>query len=118
MADSHPDRDHAEDGSPHLCRRTDQDARAAESLLEGTGDSNAHICIQSCSLLGPSQCVFLAILGVGWGGRVYCCPEGRLSSQVWYIMCSGGAAAGDDGVGDNDVNLLMVVTVVKLVLEV
>lgn len=48
-----------------------------------------------------------------------CCPEDRLSSQVWCIMCSGGdAAAGDNGVSDNDVNLLMVLTVVKLVLEV
>jgi hypothetical protein len=47
------------------------------------------------------------------------CPEDRVSSQVWSIMGSGGdAVAGDNGVGDNDVNLLMAVTVMKLVLEV
>lgn len=53
------------------------------------------------------------MLGVGWGGRVHC-PEDRVSSQVWSIMGSGGYAVA----GDIDMNLLMAVTVMKLVLEV
>lgn len=57
------------------------------------------------------------MLGAGEGCRVHCSKD-RIPSQVWCIMGSGGdAAAGDGGVGDNDVNLLMAVTVVKLVLE-